>query len=534
MPMPDARRLAALGAGVLCLGWSCGRVPSPTAFLMYGDWGHQMAGANQVLAGEHPFVDFKSVYGPLVFYASAAGQWLTGGRPIGEMALVVASYALAYGLLFRLFREASGGLGVAVVFTLFGLVLQPPLYKYYVVLGPVLTLTAAWRLVDREDARSYWLLAAAVAATGLYRADVGVFAAIAAAAVPLTRAAPAAARLRSTLGLGLAVSACASPWLVWAAWRGGLVRYFSQTISGSLGIAAGMSVPFPRFDASRAIASIESGVFLSFVVFLALPALALLVMVATSPVDRPTFRKIVSAALLAQGCLVQALHRSDHDHLVQALPTSLVLGAWIAGRLLARLHSRTGVLAGVFTFAGAIASPLLLVATHQVQQPTFRIATILERLGVYAQRPADVLAYIERLHPGLWIAELTRYARTHSEPGQRILALPSPLQNVYYFAERPFAGGQLVIAPGAFSSEQDQRALVERLEREPLALVLDMPLWSLEGLEERKARSFAPILWAYLTQRFPEVKAFGRGVVRTPASVALASSGPDVGRAARP
>jgi hypothetical protein len=322
---------------------------------------------------------------------------------------------------------------------------------------------------------------------------------------------------------------CAAPWLIWAGLRGGLIRYFAYTIAGSAGIAGGLAVPFARFDAGGPLASINNATFLSFLVFHAIPSLSLLALWALrGSLDANTRLGLLSAALLAEGCLVQSMHRADYDHLVQALPLSLVLVAWIVGVTVDRMlgeagprHESAAVLLAGF---GGLASALLLGAVDQVQQPTLRPLTVMERLAVYARSREQLLGTVERLHPGLWIAEMTRYVRDHTRPGERILALPAPLQNVYYVAEHPFAGGQLTIAPGTFATEGDQRQLVDRLERERAVLVLDMPLWAFDGQVQRQPRSFAPILWAYIKATFPEVKSFGRGVIR--------ARGPDAGAVA--
>ena len=78
-------------------------LPKITSFFADADQGAQLAKGMQILNGMHPFADIKgNIYGPLVFYLSAVGQMISGGRLIGEVLIVVAGYYLAYLLLFYL------------------------------------------------------------------------------------------------------------------------------------------------------------------------------------------------------------------------------------------------------------------------------------------------------------------------------------------------------------------------------------------------------------------------------------------------
>src|SRR6516225_7085371 len=56
------------------------RTPWPRQVIGDSDAGHQLAGALQIARGGHPFADFRSTYGPLTFYVSFVGQWLSGWR----------------------------------------------------------------------------------------------------------------------------------------------------------------------------------------------------------------------------------------------------------------------------------------------------------------------------------------------------------------------------------------------------------------------------------------------------------------------
>lgn len=139
---------------ILCLIWISFKLPDPSIFMVDPNGKQHLAGANQILEGEHPFIYFRSTYGPLVFYASAVGQILSGKRIIGEIILWLIGYAIAYVLLFRLLWLASGKRSVAIIFTILALIVIPKIHKYYIVLGPVISLYAAWLYVEKPSRKS--------------------------------------------------------------------------------------------------------------------------------------------------------------------------------------------------------------------------------------------------------------------------------------------------------------------------------------------------------------------------------------------
>src|SRR2546430_15937301 len=76
------------------------RTPSPLSALADADGGQQLAGGQQIAFGEHPFVGFRSNYGPLTFFGTFVDQWVTGWRLGGELLWWTIAYAAADTLLF--------------------------------------------------------------------------------------------------------------------------------------------------------------------------------------------------------------------------------------------------------------------------------------------------------------------------------------------------------------------------------------------------------------------------------------------------
>jgi hypothetical protein len=505
-------------AALLSFIWILLKTPDLLTFLRDGDWCHQLAGADQILIGEHPFIDWRITYGPLVFYASALAQTLTAKRVIGELILVMVGYAAAYGLLFRLAWLASGRRVIAAGVLIVALILLPRLYKYYIVLCPLATLTAAWAYCERPRLRELWLLALSVAVTGLFRPDFGLYTCMAAVAaiVSVQRW-----RLRSCLKwcavFGGAVVACASPWLIWAALHRGLDNYLFDTLFGSPTHVSGSALPFPHYSVAEPWGSIGNLTYLLFAFFFSVPIVALIVLVrGRKQIAKDQRHKLIALIVLAQSTLMQSLVRSEYQHLTQAIPASLILIAWMIGLMrsypLALVRRRALSVAMLITIAGAMGIAVKL-AEEISPWPRTNLGMLASDLRDYAGPREAIVARVLQEHPGNWNAQAMAYVTAHTQPGERILALPSLLP-FYYFCDRPFGGGQMAVIPGFFSTLEDQRIMVAHLEAKPVRLILDLPDFARDGREDRTMKNFAPIVTGYLDSHFGTVRHFGPAVVK--------------------
>ena len=144
IPKPRSADAAIFASAfVLIVGFLLINTPPAWYYLLDPDQGYQLAVADQILRGFHPFVDvLGSNYGPLVFYLSAFGQLVSDGRLIGEIALVISGYAAGYFLLFGITLQSTKSRWLSFSLLAFALLLMPRFYKYYVVLGPAVYATA--------------------------------------------------------------------------------------------------------------------------------------------------------------------------------------------------------------------------------------------------------------------------------------------------------------------------------------------------------------------------------------------------------
>jgi len=505
-------------ATALAAAWMMLRWPLPLWMLSDSDWVHQLGGAAQILHGEHPFIDWHTDYGPLRYYPSALAQWLFGRCTLSELALVTAAYAAAYGLLFDQMWRASRSRVIAAVLLFVALMLAPRLYKYYVVLGPLLCLSAAWREIDRPSTGSLVGLAAALTLMALFRADFGVFGGAAALIAILTGPPSLAQRLRRLAQLGICILLFAAPWLLWLWWRGGLLTYLADTALNGPGHAGSMALPFPSFDGSQPLHAPNNVTWMLFVCFYALPPLTLLVALWPAARREPAERRrIVAAVALAQGVLLHAAHRSDYSHMLQAIAPCFVLCAWLAGRLWrpAGAYGARARIVRVGAAAGLTGAVLVAVAAGVGvggwPSPYAGIGLLAWR--EHALQPAALLERLAAQSGDTSLVQAMRYLQRCAAPTDHIVALPPDI-GAYYFSDRPFGGGLPAWSPGFFSSAADQRDWIDTVRRQRVPLIIGDGSNMLDNRLERRFDRYSPLIMAYVDTAYVEIGRFGTIPVR--------------------
>ncbi|MGE3499326.1 MAG: hypothetical protein AB7N53_15680, partial [Candidatus Binatia bacterium] len=520
MAQPSSPRLASRAptalpvvvAGLFACAWMALRWPLPEWMLRDNDWLHQLGGANQILRGEHPFIDWRTDFGPLRYYPSALAQLLLGERTLSELLLVTVAYTAAYAMLFRYMWLASGRLPIAAALLFVSLMLAPRLFKYYVMLGPVLCLGASWRYIDRPGRASLAWLAAAVTLTGLFRIDFGAYAALAAVVTIATEPAPARARLLQVVRLCGYAALFASPWLVWLAVRGGIDNYLLDTFSNAPRHAAAMSLPFPRFDWSAPLLAPGNALALLYLCFYSLPLIAVVAAAGLhTPGEHRAWRKVVCTAALAQAVLLHAAHRSGYSHLLQSIPICFVLLAWLAGRAWPRGRTLFAASRPALVGTAALAIALGVAAWGAVRVGGWPSRQAGRGLAAFSQHGMPRSALVDHLaatHPDDPLLGAIEYVRRCTEPTDHLIALP-PWIGVYYFADRKFAGGQPVWSPGFFSTDLDQRRWIDTVRRQRPALAIGDGSYTLDGRPERRFATYSHLVMQYVLAQYAPIGSFG-------------------------
>jgi hypothetical protein len=500
---------------ILTILWVLVRLPSPAQVLADADGGHQLAGATQILHGEHPFVDFKATYGPFTFYASAVAQILFNHRVIGEIILIALGYAITYALLSRLIYRVTGNFFLTLLFGMLALAAIPRLYKYYIALGPVLTLFTAWNYLEKPDRKNMLWMALAITLTGLFRSDFGVYCTITGVvavllALPFTQG--GIKRIITLLG---AVLLFASPWLLFLTIKGNLIDYFYTALAGGANIAAGASLPFPAFHSGfSAFALVTNLISLAIIFFSSLPFIILIwLLVRWESLDPLQKKMLLTAVVLNMFSLIQATYRYGYPHLLQAIPLGFALSAWatrtLSHNLALAVRSRQKIRwlysAALVLLTGFLLIPVMLV--NQSLWPPIDPLGIPYKLEQFSLPKEQVLVNIEKISDS-WYAQAMLYTRRCTTDRQRLMALPV-LTTFSYFTDRAFGGGQIGLASGYFVTDADQARIIGKMSAEDIPLIVYLPNFEFDGIPQRKMEVFALRVSAYVQQNYVRIKQIG-------------------------
>ena len=229
----------------------------------------------------------------------------------------------------------------------------------------------------------------------------------------------------------------------------------------------------PYFDGNGA------GIWLYYFVW-AVPILVLLRLVVKQ--GDPNFefpdewRKMASAALLGILLNLYLIRGSFDSRIPDVIVPTAVAGAWLAREYLEVAASMRVIGRAILGVAGVAVAVLFWASltTYEVTASGVRLAAApfrLSRLPLAAaelgQRPIDF--YTRPAEGG--VKRLTQYVHECVPPADRLLLVAYEPQ-VFYFAERLFAGGMEYFHQHRFSSPEELAETVERLSRQRVPLVL--------------------------------------------------------------
>jgi hypothetical protein len=186
--------------------------------------------------------------------------------------------------------------------------------------------------------------------------------------------------------------------------------------------------------------------------------------------------KISAAALLLACVCIFVLRDPIGARLGAAVPIAVALAgcAWSQWQLplpsarwdLVPIAFRTGAL------LAAIGAMLLVPA---LRQQAWRVArapfTVTKRLVAMTSELQESPPRLQRLPNGGALAGLAEYLRECTSPDSRIV-LTWFAPEVFFFAERGFAGGMTMFFGSHWSSEQDQRRTIDQLQTQSVPLVI--------------------------------------------------------------
>jgi len=179
--------------------------------------------------------------------------------------------------------------------------------------------------------------------------------------------------------------------------------------------------------------------------------------------------------------VVQTLVRGSPDsRLADVANPVCVIGAWVAVRLSRPAAAdsrvwrvaRTGsVLLVTLLTIWSVAADARVVANLDVSRILTGPAGAWWRMGVVSERlrvrPIDAFSRTDAGIPGL-----ARYLFECTAPDDRVLVTWFDPQ-IFFYAERPFAGGQVYLTANWHASAGDQQLTIERLQHQRVPVVLE-------------------------------------------------------------
>ena len=183
------------------------------------------------------------------------------------------------------------------------------------------------------------------------------------------------------------------------------------------------------------------------------------------------------------------------------------LGAWLLAVTASAVRRRGW--ATRLSVSGALAVVVLMVLGSAMSIggviPNLRTATDGRGVDGVADRTREIARLLRTPGPELAARSaasspsmrLAQYMNGCTKPSDRVL-VAAYLPQVFYFADRGFAGGHVDVRPGYLTDERDQRTAVETMERQPVPLVVT----EAEAAFEARYRNESPVLEAYLDEAY--------------------------------
>ena len=493
---PRARLIAVFAVAFVAVVF---RSPWPTTVLQDADQCLQLAGAQMVDFGHHPFVNFGADYGPLVFYVSHADQKLGGHSVAAELLADTFFYAVAYVLIYANASLVCRRQSVALIITLLAIVQLPRFYKYYILLGPSLSLLGLLLYVDRPTRGRLAVVAACAVVTGLFRPDMGAYAvaaAIVAVAMSRPSCAGAAKHVAALAGLMLLF---ASPWLAFLLARHGLAAYVRDSTVIAASHADGLSRPIPLLDLHARLRSPENLEAMAYLVWWAVPIFGVAALVlAWRRLDSVARRRAIVAAVAAALCLAQSVHRTGFGHLIQSIAPAYAVAAFALDQALDLSALWMKVATGGAAVLLAAVSLGAGVAQDGLRWPAVKTVVNFKRYYFCDRR--EMVRRIGVKDPKNEQVRLVRYIDAHAGPAEPVLFVDY-LTHLSYFSGRPAAGGQIFVAPGYFSADRDQRAMIEILKAQQDPMVVES-LAGYDGDPAKQFRAYEPEVFAFVRANY--------------------------------
>ena len=458
--------------------------------------------ARQILIGELPVRDFFDPGLPLHYYASAAALAMFGQSLLGEALLTITFVALGAALTFYLSARASRSAVVGVLAAIIVVAVFPRLYNYPKVYLYPLALVCVWGYAAERTTRALVGLACVTVLALLFRFDHGLYVGASSVVVLVLANRERIRTVPATVIRFAAISALLLlPFLLFVLITADIRSYLSDAISKGSSVAGARFLLLP--------VSFEEGVLtagnaLAWLYYLTIivPIAALVMLLVQMRRSSVSYFDAATIGTAIVMCLVidQTLIRESPDsRLPDVAGPTMVVAAWMTGAIVRWRSAPARFALAVFWMGTLWAATTFGETGERISAtgiPAGR-AAVAERLGrVNAwmeMRPIDYYA------PGdsTGVRALTRYVLECTRPGDRILAGSFEPQ-IFFYAERAFAGGQVYLKGGWHDSSEAQELTIARLKRQRVPLVI------INAATEAEVQSRFPLVYQYVQNNYRE------------------------------
>lgn len=490
--------------------------PNLSFYLMSPDHGAQISAGKMVFFGYIPFRDILFIYGPLVPYTSAFGEWVTNSL-IGETIICCIGHALSLFLIYFIVSKHSAKT-IGFVSSIVGFLLISRFYKWYYVLFPLLALLCIYYYLNsKSELRSKWLYCGGFLCGigGLYRFDVGLaLFAIFIILVFFTSFKKIECNV-SSFKLFLSNLMRYSvffiiPFIVWFIFLlingGSVLEYIFMSVSGGIGLTQQWSIPIPSFDTKNPFSVVSC----TALAFLLVPVLLIFIIFycflnfsKQDDLENNKYIFLIMVSILALLLYPSTAFRSSYPHLLQGLPPVIIAVSIFSSDFFNSLSNSKKSLKK--TFLG-----LLLIS--------FLLIIPLIGLGISQFQPLNLGGYdlvksefnpiprLQQLHAGINTGEdstlnrLIKTVQNNTTISDKILIIPSQHQ-LYYFINRPMSGMTLWYGPAIFDNEYWRHKNFENILADPPKLIIVKNNFS-DGYTNLRFDRYQPELYDYIINNY--------------------------------
>ena len=474
--------------------------------------------ARQIVLGELPIRDFIEHGTLLHILISAALQWMFGHQLLAEMIVCTGFIAAGYGITFVLASRLSRSTIIGFALTVCAVLTAPRPYSYPKIVIYPAAIWLIWRYVSDPSTRRMALMSLGAAVALLLRVDHGVVVLSVAAIVVLLRENVVLSR-KSGIAVARFIGMTMGwllPFFVYLMFSGGILRHFLTVVEfGARALGESDPLQFDLRHLSAAAPPIEVAIASIHDLFLVVTMVAVIGVSASVALDLHRQRRVSERTLRALTVVLMWLVAAPmlardnfYARLGDVAPVVLLLVAWLSRGLWPNMPravagaalDTTRVRAFVVVRQVIAATLLAGVIGSIVQAKGGPVGTY----GALRQGVQDLGARARTFNvtPGFRsvrdYSAVTEYAYRCTEPSDRLL-VTWYAPEIYYGANRRFAGNQWVYVEGFLDSPAEQAEVVRRLQAESVPLIFS------KDDENSSWKAAHPLLAEYFDQQFVEV-----------------------------